>query len=146
VLFPRGGSSKFCPGDGAKGSDVATWLYHMSGNDPSVPPSVNAATVGGMTPDQLKGQTGPAGISGYERVAKGQTAGSAPATTLVQLTVSCPAGKTAISGGGITTGPFFMVASFQLDESTWEVDFRTADNTPQGFGGAVFATCAYVSP
>src|SRR3954452_25347236 len=45
--------SKFCPGDGAKRSDMATWLFHMSGNDPSVPPSVNAATVGGMTPDQL---------------------------------------------------------------------------------------------
>lgn len=56
----------FCSGDSATRGQVATFLYRASGHDPATSPSVNAATVGGMTAEDLQvpGPPGPAGPPG----------------------------------------------------------------------------------
>jgi hypothetical protein len=134
--------SKFCPGDGAKRGDVANWLYRLSGHNPSVPPSVNAATVDGMTADQLKGQTGatgPAGVSGYQRVTRNV---SHTGTAGFVEFIDCPSPKKVISGGVATVGRFYITSSFPSGEGQWEVVLSTADGTPADFGGIVFALCA----
>jgi hypothetical protein len=136
--------SKFCPGDGAKRGDVATWLFHMSGNDPSVAPSVNAKTVGGLSPAQLRGQTGPqgptgpAGVSGYEQVTRMVRHDQVPAFSEL---IDCPSGKKVISGGIATVGRFYVTSSFPAGEHQWQVSVSTADGTPADFRGEVFAIC-----
>jgi hypothetical protein len=140
-------ADKFCPNDNAKRGDVATWLFHMSGNDPLVAPSVNASTVGGLTPDQLKGQTGPqgpAGVSGYETLATFKSGGDDPATGF-SVTALCPSGKVAIGGGGGKVGHFFMTASFASGNTGWEVHFETPTETPEKWGGFAYVVCATVS-
>lgn len=54
----------YCPSDPVRRDQMATFLWRLSGNAPGVPPSVDAATVAGMTPDELQGEDGAVGPQG----------------------------------------------------------------------------------
>jgi hypothetical protein len=53
----------FCPGQAVTRGQMALFLERLSGTG-DVPPSVNAATVGGKTAEELQGAPGPAGARG----------------------------------------------------------------------------------
>ena len=57
-------TTSFCPDDPVTRAEMASFLRRLSGTDPSVPPSVNAATIGGLTAQQLQGQSGGTGPTG----------------------------------------------------------------------------------
>lgn len=51
-----GDGSIFCPGHPVTRGQLSTFLYRASGNDPATEPSVNAATLQGLSPQQLRGR------------------------------------------------------------------------------------------
>ena len=59
-----GDGSDYCPSDEVTRDQMATFLHRLSGNAPNVTPSVDAATVQGLGPDDLAGETGPEGPQG----------------------------------------------------------------------------------
>lgn len=54
----------FCPSDFARRDQIARLLQRLAGHDPEVAPVVDAATVEGLTADDLRGRQGPAGPPG----------------------------------------------------------------------------------
>jgi multidrug efflux pump subunit AcrA (membrane-fusion protein) len=42
------GGDRFCPTDGVTRAQMGTFMHRLSGNAPGIPPSVNAAAVGGV--------------------------------------------------------------------------------------------------
>jgi hypothetical protein len=56
----------FCPDDPTSREQMVEFLYRLSGADPDAEPVVDAATVNGLTADQLRAQVGPAGLQGPE--------------------------------------------------------------------------------
>jgi hypothetical protein len=54
----------YCPGDGVTRAQMATFMHRLSGNAEGIAPSVDAATVEGLTAAELQGQQGPAGPQG----------------------------------------------------------------------------------
>lgn len=59
-----GDGSAYCPSDAVTREQMATFLHRLSGHADGIAPSVDAATVGGMTPEDLQGQEGPQGQPG----------------------------------------------------------------------------------
>jgi hypothetical protein len=94
-----------------------------------------------------KGDAGPPGVSGYELV----TARSDVTNQLFNsVTVTCPAGKRALGGGGGTAGgivpgdgPYLLNSRPFVDGTGWLVD--TARGTSGGSVLQGFAICANVS-
>lgn len=128
-----GDGTRFCPKDPLQRGQMATFLHRASGTAPGVAPSVNAATVQGLTPSQLRGAVG------REIVTTTQTAtGSTNFAT-----IACPDGKVAVGGGGVSSSSSWaLVDSFPTDAGGWSVFFRSV-----GTGGEeqhtarVFAIC-----
>lgn len=56
----------YCPTDPVTRGQMATFLHRLSGNAPGTSPSVDAATVQGLGPDDLQGADGPQGETGPE--------------------------------------------------------------------------------
>lgn len=54
----------FRPGSEVTRQAVASWLHRLAGQSPNAAPSVDAATVQGMAPEDLRGQEGPQGPEG----------------------------------------------------------------------------------
>ena len=94
-----------------------------------------------------KGDPGSSGISGYEIVA-----GRSDVTNQLfnSVSMSCPAGKKALGGGGATAGgiapgdgPYIIVSQPSVDGSGWLV--QTARGTSGGSVLLGYAICANVS-
>lgn len=132
--------TSFCPDDAVRRSQMALFLDRISGKG-DVAPSVNAATLHGLTPEQLRGQTGPAGprgpSSGYFA-----RAGFTPAETFGQeVTVASrdvPAGglflttaKASVYNEGETT--VFVVCSLGARGQDQGLDESYATVTPDDF-------------
>lgn len=94
------GPAQYCPDDAVTRRQMALFLHRMSGNG-TVEPSVDAQTVQGFTPSQLRGQAGPPGPAGSAGAAgpRGDTgpAGAQGATG--------PAGAQGAAGATGATGP-----------------------------------------
>lgn len=103
-----GDGTSYCPDEGVTRGQMASFLRRLAGGDPAVAPSVNAATVQGLTPSQLRGQTGPAGPRGPA----GSAGEAGPAGPRGQ---AGPAGPPGPGGAGTVThvdrGPFSVPAN-----------------------------------
>jgi hypothetical protein len=64
VTLGCGDGSNYCPNDDVTRAQMGTFMHRLSGNAPGIPPSVNAATVQGMSPEDLEGAEGPQGPEG----------------------------------------------------------------------------------
>jgi hypothetical protein len=104
------------------------------------------------------GAPGGPGISGYEivRATKSQTSAENRVHDLMDLSASCPAGKSILSGGASFTlgpeeqnqaGPARLTyrRSEQVDESTWAVTLYAGEAPDQSVKLTVTIACAVVS-
>lgn len=124
VTHGCGDGTTYCPEDSVTRAQMATFMQRLAGDAPGVSPSVDAATVLGMSPEELRGQQGPAGPQGSTGPAGPQgpqgpqgapgvaglevvtASGDAAATDNTKfVSVSCPPGKV-ILGGGASTNSF----------------------------------------
>lgn len=83
----------FCPDAPVTRGQMASFLRRLSGQDPAVPASVDAATVDGFTAEELRG--GSAALGQAHSTAPATIAEYAPRSTsvpVVQLSVDVPAG------------------------------------------------------
>lgn len=55
------GGGDYCPTNPVTRAQMATFLYRASGHAPGIAPSIDAATVQGLGPDDLRGEPGPSG-------------------------------------------------------------------------------------
>jgi hypothetical protein len=99
----------------------------------------------------ITGATGPTGATGLasSQIVNAATATESenkpPAGTLVSSTVSCPAGKTLLGGGGRVvkagiTSPLALVESYPSASNTWKV---VGTNALAGGSGEKFTVQAY---
>ncbi|CAN5553468.1 hypothetical protein BH20ACT2_BH20ACT2_21610 [soil metagenome] len=134
--------SVFCPNDALSRDQMATFLYRASGNDPATPPSVNAATFGGLTAAQLQGGAAADPVMVQE-------SSTAPGVFVHSVSVPCPAGMRVIAGGGRGSGePFYLVESAPDDDLVgWTVRFErsTEGGVNISHTGTAFATCIPVA-
>lgn len=70
--------SVYCPTDVVTRAQMATFLHRLSGQAPGVGPTVDAATVRGLSPEDLRGETGPAGPEG-DQGPRGEVGPAGPA-------------------------------------------------------------------
>jgi hypothetical protein len=101
----------YCPEDAVSREQMATFMRRLAGAAPGVAPSVDAATVQGLGPADLRGAPGPPGADGRDGAdgADGtdgvaglllrSTTGTAGANAGFTATVSCPFGWRAVGGG-----------------------------------------------
>jgi hypothetical protein len=89
VTIGCGDGSNYCPSDAVNRGQMATFMHRLSGNAEGTPPSVDAATVMGLGPDDLEGEQGPVGPAG--------PAGE-PATPLFAVVDS---GQALVRGNGV---------------------------------------------
>jgi hypothetical protein len=61
-----GDGADYCPNDPVNRAQMATFMHRLSGNAPGVAPSVDAATLQGWGPGDLRGAEGPRGPQGPE--------------------------------------------------------------------------------
>lgn len=163
----------YCGGDALTRQQVALFLDRLSGNG-DVPPTVDAATLMGFTPEQLRGQkgdpgpagpagppgppgpqgqTGPAGEAGasgvvdYE-IVRGPTVSTPAETTIYRAEARCPDGKRVLGGGGSQAAfEWFLDDSAPMDDGFgWYVEYtRTFGGNSQAPGtGEAWAICATV--
>jgi hypothetical protein len=93
VTIGCGDGTNYCPADAVNRGQMGTFMHRLSGNAEGTPPSVNAATVMGLGPDDLQGEQGPAGPAGPE----GPVGPEGPAGA------SAVRGRTVLSYGSTTT-------------------------------------------
>lgn len=122
-------------------ADAAGYLV-ASGSGQSGPPG----PVGPQGPQGPTGAQGPAGLSALQFV---QAGGSAPVGQGGGASVTCPAGKRVISGGGYAQDiSLRLYASYALSSTTWTVTFArdigSSGSSPANF--QVVALCALVDP
>ena len=143
-----GDGSNYCPGDAVTRAQMATFLHRLSGHSPDAGPSVDAATVQGMSPADLKGQAGKDGadgkdgVSGWEMVDEQLDPG-----TGWNVTAACPAGTKVLGGGFRQGGDEQMVLKSRptWEGDGWYVSFDVEDGTTPKFGATAFAICAKVN-
>jgi hypothetical protein len=149
--------SVYCPRDGVSRDQMATFLHRLSGNAPGVAPSVDAATVQGLGPEELRGERGPAGpegpqgepgadgLLGLEYVFEEVVV----TDSFVTAFAACPAGKAPLGGGGMvdTPGWFLGISTVSYDEETdalgWFILAEQAGGAIDEVSAAAVATCAY---
>ena len=133
------GEGRFCPDGDVTRGQLATFLRRLAGDDPAVPPVVDAATVGGMSADQLRGQQGPAGPrgpAGPTFVAQQRSQG--PVTleryappgakaVSVELKVTVPPGARRVVQ---VNGTYKLTEEFNRNHSP---DCDSSTSSPQGF-------------
>ena len=154
-------------GASSKSAHVRTTLGNArTGIDDSTtttaaPTTTTAPATGAIGPTGPPGAPGSPGVSGYQIVQNSRTIpldDSSRAVGSVDLSVSCPAGKSVLSGGAsVVADPHtyldfaFLKRSDLVDASTWGA---TADWNEQAFGNiadpktltlTVHAICATVS-
>ena len=161
-----GDGSDYCPSDEVTRAQMATFLHRLSGHSPDADPSVDAATVQGMDPDDLRGQDGEDGADGQdgEDGADGQdgVAGrvlideeemftSSESQTIV---AECPDGKTVLGGGQSqsgTTKHLVLESAPTADDDGWQVtyylekDLGPNDSADPKASGTAYAICADVN-
>jgi hypothetical protein len=64
VTIGCGDGTGYCPADPVNRAQMATFMHRLSGRAPDVEPSVDAATVQGLGPEDLAGVAGPEGPQG----------------------------------------------------------------------------------
>lgn len=150
-----GDGTRYCPQSAVTRGQMALFLERLSGNG-NTAPSVNAATVGGLTPEQLRGQNV---LSAYEIVSVDRVFPSTTTSFFGSVTASCPAGKRALGGGMamLVAGPG---GGAPLPGSSSAGTMLTSHPTSDGAGWStavsltltgslrgvrVFATCARTS-
>lgn len=146
-----GDGSNYCPSDDVTRAQMATFMHRLSGHSPDAAPSVDAATVQGMTPDDLKGQDGADGVSGWALAEESETfVSSSQSGTLV---AECPAGTQVLGGGASqsgTTRHLVLESRPSASNDGWQVTFDLdQDLSPQDAsdpkaGGTAYAICADV--
>jgi hypothetical protein len=117
------------------------------------------APVGTPGPQGIQGPQGEQGLQGVQGVQGPQGApGISERTTtsniinqvlgaggVVVRSVPCPAGKTVLSGGGMSSNPNLLImGSLPTNATTWAVTFKNTANTSQGATLTVSAVCAIV--
>jgi hypothetical protein len=148
-----GDGSNYCPGNPVTRDQMATFLHRLSGHSPDAAPSVDAATVQGMTPADLKGQDGndgrdgadgQDGVSGWQLVEQEQLFGVTGSGD-PEVSVSCPAGTKALGGGfsqsGSSTHPALDSRPME-DGAGWQVRLDGEADTTWKFSATVYAICA----
>jgi hypothetical protein len=58
VTIGCGDGTNYCPADAVNRGQMGTFMHRLSGNAPGTAPSVDAATVMGLGPDDLRGEAG----------------------------------------------------------------------------------------
>lgn len=91
---------QFCPADEVTRQQMAIFLHRLSGKGGAAP-SVNADTLRGLTPEDLRGLTGPAGAPG-EQGAAGARGADGP---MGPQGAMGPAGRSGADGGQGPQGP-----------------------------------------
>ena len=120
-------ADNFCPGDTLTRGQMATFLYHQSGNAAGVAPSVNAASIAEVV--QVSDQNA--------------IVGSAVNTA----SVSCPDGMLATGGGSQTTSPTGWVQAYSrplADSSGWTAQYVQIDGQLGANTTTVWAQCVAV--
>jgi hypothetical protein len=147
-----GDGTRYCPRDAVTRGQMALFLERLSGNG-AVAPSVNAATVAGLTPAQLRGQ---GALSGLEVVSVDRLFTSGTLSFFGSGTASCPGGKKVLGGGmtmlvssplgggpqpGTSSGGELLTSFPTADGTGWTaaVNLRLSGGL---VGFRVYATCA----
>jgi hypothetical protein len=152
-----GDGSDYCPDDDVSRDQMATFMHRLSGNASGTAPSVNAATVQGLSPSDLKGQTGPAGPKGEpgQDGTIGLEYGYAELEVeddLIAVFAACPAGKEPIGGGGGVDMPgwFLFLDTPWYDEEEdvagWLIAAEHVDGQVQAVGAFAAVACALPDP
>jgi hypothetical protein len=130
-------TSTYCPQAPVTRAQMATFLHRLSGQAAGTPASVDAATVGGRTAQEL------AVVNGFARVTERQRRVDA----VVDLEARCPSGTRVLGGGGTIDGLYAQVsAAPTADGSGWAVVWVSTDNRTHEVDATVTATCAPTSP
>lgn len=136
VTVGCGDGSDYCPGDPVTRAQMATFLHRLSGHA-DADPSVDAATVEGLGPDELSG------VSDVEIVRDSSEGSFSSGVSRAH----CPGDKQALGGGG-TVDPAFdgdwqLMASVPMEDGDgWEITYDN-DGTEREF--IAYAICADVN-
>ena len=135
-------ADSYCPSDAVTRAQMGTFFHRLSGNAQGVAPSVNATTIDGVDSADL--------VRSIERVS---ATADLVNDTVENVSVACPAGKEAISGGyeikasqngAVSTDWYAMVDQAQANGAGWTISIRTLDDAPHNAFVTVTATCAAV--
>jgi hypothetical protein len=118
---------------------------------PAGPPGATGPP-GPLGPEGSPGPPGPPGVSGLERVARTSATNSVSPKT---VTATCPAGKSAVGGGGVISGAAGLpvpvrVALFRSEPATgvpptgWVAGAQETADTPAAWSITAVALCAFV--
>jgi hypothetical protein len=106
--------------------------------------------VGPQGPQGIQGVQGPQGIQGIPGVSGRSTTTATTnqvlgANGVVVRTATCPAGKTVLAGGGISSNPNLLImGSLPTTVTTWAVTFKNIAASSQAANLSVTAVCAVV--
>jgi hypothetical protein len=105
---------------------------------------------GEQGPQGVQGIQGPQGVQGIPGVSERSTTTSAVnqvlgANGVVVRSATCPAGKTVLAGGGMSSNPNLLImGSLPTSATTWAVTFKNTAATQQAAALTVTAVCAVV--
>jgi hypothetical protein len=146
-----GDGSRYCPGNPVTRAQMGTFMHRLSGHAPGVAPSVDAATLQGMSPGDLQGQQGPAGedatslwavvdddgtlVRGSGVVHAGRASLSSPGEGRYQVTFEQDVSECAYQAtigspehGGVTVAPLVSLFVGDIPEGV-----AVSTSTPSGF-------------
>ena len=104
----------------------------------------------GQLPQGPQGPAGPQGPPGTSGLQPIFTTGASNSTVTRTLTASCPAGKTAVGGGGAVVPAnnpgVAITSSYLTNATTWSVNAREVVATATNWSLNALVVCATVSP
>jgi hypothetical protein len=166
-----GDGSNFCPNDGVTRAQMATFMHRLSGNAPGIAPSIDAATVEGLTAADLEGQVGPQGpegpegpqgsegpqgpvgpegpegppgLSGHVQIESSNAVTDATSNAAI---ATCPEGTLVLGGGGFTSSGQWRLEDSRPDaiSTSWQVLYRKATAGTGNQTTTAYAICAVVA-
>ena len=104
----------------------------------------------GQLPQGPQGPAGPQGPPGMSGLQPIFTTGASNSTVTRTLSAACPAGKTAVGGGGAVVpanqAGVAITSSYLANATTWSVNAREVVATAGNWSINAFVVCATVTP